>query len=69
MPTPPVRNPGRVVAAIQKATANGTLRVGQAIANAFFEKHGTMAEMGDLFYMEDETLADLLEQWNLKHGK
>lgn len=64
----PVRNPARVSAALREATyaVHGTdQRVGQMLVNALtlLHRHGTAFALTDLFYIEDNELAEILEKY------
>ena len=66
MPTTPVRNPERVLASLgdlSEAVRPLDLRVGQAIANALLTEFGPEAELARLYYVEDDTLADVIVKY------
>lgn len=59
----PKRNPERVIAAIRKAIKiNPGERVTQLIQNAVFDA----TKNQDIFYVEDDALADAIERYSTK---
>jgi len=66
MPTTPVRNSERVLAALgdlSEAVKPHDLRVGQAIANAILIEFGPSTELARLFYVEDDAFADVITKY------